>query len=407
MKKLAIVGTGHRCFSMFSTPIFEELQGSIEICGLYDLNPLRAKVIAEECGNPPIYDNFDTMLDDVKPDYVLVTTKDCDHHIYVVKALEKGCDVIVEKPMTTDADKCKEILEAEKRTGKKVIVTFNCRFMPFYSAIKKLLKQGVIGEPTYINFQYLIDRSHGADYYRRWHRQMENSGSLLIHKATHHLDIVNWFLEDTPCLVSALGSKRFYGLRDMGKDRRCLTCPTKDSCTMFRSIIDDAYDKKLYYDTESGDGYIRDRCLFSDEIDIYDTMALNVEYQKGAFLQYSLISYSPYEGWSMTITGTEGRIEAKEYYSGKGSEELFNVVNVYDPSGNVTTYNIKKIQEDHGGADSRLRKMLFDDSIEDELGRMAGSIEGAKSLLIGACANISIRENCTVDISKVLKDMNI
>ncbi len=407
MKKLVIVGTGHRCYSMFSTPIYEEFQGSIEICGVYDVNPLRAELISKECGNPKVYDDFDTMVDAVKPDYVLVTTKDCDHHVYIVKALEKGCDVIVEKPMTTDLEKCQQILEAEKRTGKKVTVTFNCRFMPFYSAIKKLLKQGVIGEPTYVNYQYLLDRSHGADYYRRWHRKMENSGSLLIHKSTHHFDIVNWFLEDAPSEVSAFGTKRFYGLCDKGEGRRCLTCPEKEECTLYRSIVDDAYDKKIYYDTESGDGYVRDQCLFNNDIDIYDTMSVNVKYEKGAFLQYSLVSYCPYEGWHMTITGTNGRLEAKEIYSGKGSEELYNVVTVYDTEGNITTHNIKKIQTDHGGADVRLRKMIFNENMEDDMNRMAGSTEGAKSLLIGACANVSIREKRTVDIGQILKDLDI
>ncbi len=87
----------------------------------------------------PTYTDFKQMLKDTKPDYVIVTTVDAEHDEQIVTALEMGCDVITEKPMTTDEIKCKRILEAEKRTGKKVIVAFNYRHSVHAMQVKELL----------------------------------------------------------------------------------------------------------------------------------------------------------------------------------------------------------------------------------------------------------------------------
>ena len=57
---------------------------------------------------------------------------------------------------------------------------------------------GGIGEITGVDFRWYLDRVHGADYFRRWHRRKDKSGGLLVHKATHHFDLVNWWLASTP-----------------------------------------------------------------------------------------------------------------------------------------------------------------------------------------------------------------
>ena len=75
-------------------------------------------------------DEFEKMIEEQKPDCVIVTSIDRTHHKYIVRAMELGCDVISEKPMTTDADKCQEIIDAIKRTGKHLRVSFNYRYAP-------------------------------------------------------------------------------------------------------------------------------------------------------------------------------------------------------------------------------------------------------------------------------------
>jgi predicted dehydrogenase len=71
--------------------------------------------------------NFDRMIGETRPDIVMVTTVDATHARYIIRALELGCDVLSEKPLCTDEEQCQAILDAQKKSGKKVTVTFNAR----------------------------------------------------------------------------------------------------------------------------------------------------------------------------------------------------------------------------------------------------------------------------------------
>lgn len=406
MKKYVIVGAGMRGYYMFGKRISaEQYKEYASLEGIYDSNPLRAKRFAEDCGGFPVFDDFDTMLKEVKPDYVIVTTVDCYHHEYIIKALDAGCNVISEKPMTIDSDKCNAILEAEKRSGKHVQVTFNMRFMPYMQRIKELIQNDLVGKVLTINLEWHLDTRHGADYFRRWHRYLEKSGGLLLHKSTHHFDIMNWWLNSYPKEVSAFGTRNFYGPTRKERSSRCLTCQYKDSCEYYWNIEDgdDPFYKRFYFETEHEDGYIRDSCVFDEDIDIYDNMAVNVEYESGALLAYSLIAHSPYEGWNASINGTKGRLEVGEIYSGHGSENKNNHIKYYNRKNELIRFDIPKAEGSHGGGDDKLIRMLIKNDIEDDMGVQATSMDGAMSLLIGAAANMSIQNKEVISIKEILR----
>jgi len=343
------------------------------------------------------------MMKVCRPDAVIVATVDCYHHEYIIKALEYGADAITEKPMTIDAEKCRAILEAEKRTGKRVSVTFNCRFIPYIVRVKELLKENVVGDILSIDMEWLLDTSHGADYFRRWHRNMEKSGGLLVHKSTHHFDMINWWLDEEPKEVFAFGTRSFYGPVRQNRGERCLTCEYKNTCEFYWDIHTDQRKKRLYLNTEGVDGYFRDRCVFADDIDIYDTMSVNVQYEKGALLTYSLIAHSPYEGWKASISGTKGRLEVEDTSSGIDAAESVQHIKLFNRKGEKTILNMKKLTDGHGGGDERLRRMLFVGDVEDPLGQQADSKAGSMSILIGIAANIAINEKRAVLIKDLLQ----
>src|SRR5690606_34867155 len=122
-------------------------------------------------------------------DRVIVCAPDFRHADLIVRSLDAGADVVVEKPLTIDADSARRIEDAVERTGREVVLTFNYRYSPRNSALRQLLQDGEIGEITSIDFSWMLDTNHGADYFRRWHRDKANSGGLLIHKASHHFDL--------------------------------------------------------------------------------------------------------------------------------------------------------------------------------------------------------------------------
>ena len=376
----------------------------------YDINKKRAALISESAGKEiPVYDDFDKMLEDVKPDVVIVTTKDCAHDIYAVKAMKAGCDVIVEKPLTTTFEKALAIRKAQEETGKDVTVTFNLRFHPFFKRIKEIIAEGTIGEIRSVHYEWLLDTSHGADYFHRWHSIRENSGSLLVHKSTHHFDLANWYLEQDPIAVNAFGTRRFYGDVKEAPAERCLNCPEKKKCKYAFDL--DAWPglKKLYYDCESEDGYLRDRCVYSDVIDIEDSVSLNVQYSGGAVMSYTLTAHSPYEGLRLCLSGTKGRLEiTTKDLAGMGynvtSERSVKLINYEGEEINISIPS--KTTAGHGGADDEIRERLFRNKhLPDPLHQMADTRAGLMSIGIGMAANISMKEGRQVKLSEFYDDL--
>lgn len=408
MKRFVQVGCGIRGIEGYAEPILKDFKEHIELCGVYDINPKRAALVSYYGGTEvPVYDDFDEMLRSVKPDTVIVTTKDCMHDFYVIKALEAGCDVIVEKPMTTTFEKANAIKKAEQKSGKTVTVVFNLRYLPFFARVKEILKSGVIGEVLSVHYEWMLDTQHGADYFRRWHRKRENSGSLLVHKSTHHFDLVNWFLEDDPVAVNAFGSRKFYGPTREERSHRCLTCQHKSKCEYYLDINQPPMDK-LYLECEDADGYYRDSCIFSEEIDIEDTVSLNVLYKRGAVMSYSLTAHSPYEGLRIAFNGTDGRLEFVKMdgrYTELG-QGVNNVITIFNRLGEKIIINAPQdLPGGHGGSDEKIRENLFIGCTSDPLGQMADTRAGMMSIGIGMAANISMKENRRVYLSEFYDEL--
>lgn len=407
MKKISYVlaGASFRCFSMFAQPIYEQYQDYIEITGIFDVNRGHSEYISERCGSIKVYDNFDEMIKTETPDVVLVTTVDAYHSDYIIRALELGCDVITEKPMTIDATRCKAILDAEQKYGKKVTVTFNYRYAPYMTKIKEIIKSGAIGNVYSVHFEWLLDRNmefgaHGTSYFRRWNSHMEKSGGLLVHKSTHHFDLVNWWLDAEPEKVSAFGKLNLYGKNGMIRGTNCRSCDHTEECN-FRYQFND-FERDFFAKNEHYDGYFKDGCVYAEDIDIYDTMSVIVLYVGGQMMSYSLNATTPYEGWRVSINGSLGRLEAFSPETGfQANERLSNEIKVFTLDNNVTEYYVTKTIGGHGGGDSRLHEMLFRGIGDKSLGYEAGTKAGANSILIGIAANISIRDGRLVKIDEL------
>ena len=412
MKKYVLVGCGFRGVTAYAEPLVKYYKEAAQLCGVYDINYKRAELVSKYTESDiPVFTDYDEMLEKVNPDTVIITPKDCDHDYYINRALKHGCDVISEKPLTTTAEKALEIKKVQEETGKDIRVTFNLRFHPFFKRIKEIVASGAIGDILSIHYEWMLDTSHGADYFRRWHRQRKNSGSLLIHKSTHHFDIINWLLEEDPVSVNAFGTRRFYGPTRENRSERCLTCPHKKTCEFYFDIENikngDKDFSDMYLGCEEVDGYIRDACVFSDEIDIEDSVSVNVKYSGGAIMSYSLTAHSPYEGLNLVLNGTKGRIEVKKRDASalNYNENSDGELRIFNRQGEEIHYTFPKHDAGgHGGADEALRDNLFYGVTEDPLHQMADLRAGMMSIGIGIAANKSMAENRQVNINEFFKD---
>lgn len=432
IKNYCIVGTGSRSF-MYIDALFGKYSDYGKLKGICDSNPVRMSYISTYLKDKynsqdiPKYSpsDFEEMIHEQQVDTVIVTSMDRTHHNYIVKAMKAGCDVISEKPMTIDCEKADEIFRTIEETGKNLRVTFNYRYAPRNSRVKELLQKGIIGDIKSVHFEWLLDTNHGADYFRRWHRDKNNSGGLMVHKSTHHFDLMNWWLDSNPSMVFAEGNLVFYG-KENAENRgvsdfyyRGTDCESNDPFAL--DLSQQERNRELYLNAEKEDGYLRDQSVFSHGISIEDDVAVIVKYGNKAVMSYHLTAYSPWEGYRVHFNGTKGRIEydvvENAYISGDENDpnrvdirekEDFKIkesarILVRPHWGEPYEEPIAANDEGgHGGGDDRLLKDIFVGVDEDPLGCAADHIEGALSILTGIAANESMKKSSPIIIGEMI-----
>jgi predicted dehydrogenase len=428
--RLALVGTGIRGSTFWGRNIVRLYSEKVEFVGLCDINEGRVEFVKKYMGvKCETFTDFDRMLAKSKPDTLIVTTVDATHHEFIVKGLRAGINVITEKPLTTDESKLAEILRAERETGRKVTVGFNYRYAPQATRLKELLADKRVGKITSVDFHWYLNTYHGASYFRRWHGLRNKGGTLLVHKATHHFDLLNWLLDSDPVEVFAYGSLEHYGKNNPFRGEKCRGCPHKEKCQFYMDITRDKMLMDLYVAHEKYDGYIRDNCLWRNEIDIYDKMSVQIKYANDVVVNYSLTTYSPYEGWRIAFNGFSGRIDswldipwrqeekltqaelhAKEMSQDEDNSPNYDEIMVMDNFGDYHLEKVFHSSGGHGGGDQRLQDKIFDNpDLPDPLKHSAGTRDGAFSILIGIAARKSIEENRKVRIEELtdLKPMAV
>jgi predicted dehydrogenase len=423
-KRYVQVGCGSRA-RLYQDAIWGPHKAHAELVGTCDTNAGRLALVgrrAERAGaRPPkayAAADFQRMIDELKPDGLIVTTPDVSHVDYIVRGLDAGLDVITEKPMTTDAAKAQAIIDACERNKRHVRVNFNYRYSPFRSQVKQLLMSGVIGDVLSVDFHWLLNTVHGADYFRRWHSQKPISGGLMVHKATHHFDLVNWWLSDMPATVDATGEREFYtpamakrmGLT--GPHDRCLTCPEKAKCSFYLDLSADAGLKALFLDNEALDGYHRDRCVWRPDISIEDTMNVVVGYAGGTTLSYSLNAFNAWEGYHVAFNGTKGRLEHSVVESGgtagaaEGGSRDVVTTRIIPMRGAPQIVTPDEGSGGHGGGDAVMLADIFDPGhAPDLLLRAADERAGAASCLVGIAANRCFETRSSVRIDSLVKGL--
>ncbi|NIK76204.1 putative dehydrogenase [Paenibacillus castaneae] len=423
-KRYVLVGSGGRA-EFFYGALATDFKETSELLAFCDINQTRMdyanSILVDKYNYNAVRtyksNEFDQMIEAEKPDAVIVTSMDRTHHTYIIRALELGCDVVTEKPMTVDEKKCQEILDAVERTGRNVRVTFNYRYAPHHTKARELIANGTIGKVTSVHFEWLLNTEHGADYFRRWHRNKSNSGGLLVHKSTHHFDLVNFWIGSQPESVFAFGDLLFYG-RENAEGRgetqfyeRATGNPIAENDPFALHLDKNDHLKAMYLDAEHEDGYRRDQSVFGDGINIEDTMGVLVRYKNNAILTYSLNAYLPWEGYRIAFNGTKGRLEmniVEKSYVNSGGEKSQEgalkekTIKVFPMFAAPYEVDVEEGVGGHGGGDPVLLNDLFGTPVEDPFNRAANHIDGARSILTGIAANRSIQTGKAVQIDDLV-----
>ncbi|GAA3282420.1 Gfo/Idh/MocA family oxidoreductase [Nesterenkonia halobia] len=430
--RYVIVGMGSRC-AMYVDAILGAHADVAELVAVADSNPGRAehhrgRIAAEHGAEVETFDpgELTAVVQSRDIDRVIITSPDVTHADYIVESLTAGADVVVEKPLTVDAESSARIARTVEETGRDVTVTFNYRYSPRNTALKAAIQDGAIGTVTSIDFTWVLDTVHGADYFRRWHRAKENSGGLLIHKASHHFDLVNWWLDDSPQKVYASGGLKFYGAENAAArgispaERGTREGSASDPFAL--DLRTDETLRALYLENEHHDGYRRDQDVFGEGITIEDNLALIVDYARGPVLNYSLNAHSPWEGYRVAVNGTEGRLELEvveraAVLPASGGSPVDPSVSEDGRSSAARAKGerlvlqrhwneaeeIEIVQGEgaHGGGDRLLLADIFTGPGEDPHHRPAGLVDGIEAIAVGVCGNASLAAGAPVQVADV------
>jgi predicted dehydrogenase len=428
-RRYAVAGTGSRAAMYVDAMLgpHADVARPVAWCDVNEVRMSRYDARIAEAGLRATHygpDELETMLREEALDGLIVTSPDHTHARYVTAALRAGVDVVCEKPLAIDADGLRAIQAAVEASTARLTITFNYRYSPRNSRLREVIADGAIGKVLSVHFEWLLDTVHGADYFRRWHRDKSASGGLAVHKATHHFDLVNWWIGDVPEVVHALGGLRYYGEQGVGHPggpRPDLSRDAAPDDPFGLDIAGDPVMRSLFLEAEAEDGYRRDRDVFAPGITIEDTFSVLVGYRGGPSMTYSLVAHAPWEGYRVAVNGSEGRaelevVERTHVPSGRSAALLgpngkrvavdpsvtpaeataagvrrhgsrLVVQRQWEPASEVP---IPEGEGSHGGGDALLLRDVFRGTDPDPLGRRAGYHDGVRSVAVGVAVNQSL-----------------
>lgn len=437
-RRYALIGASNRGVASFAKPLIgvaggtdgalgygasaDDFSGVAQLVAVLDIDRVRAEAFVRTlvpAGYPPVAvygpDDFGEMVSATRPDAVVIASPDHTHAAYIRAALTAGVDVITEKPMVATAAEAVEVLAAERASTATIRVTHNFRYPARHRRIKQLLLEGAIGRPLHVDLSYYVDTRHGASYFLRWNRTRAASGGLTIHKSTHHLDLVAWWLGADPVRVYAVGGRDFYG-------------PDSPHRPVGAATPAEVRQQDPYHRAQAGSGTFpeptgrartglfglpyevqypasREMTLYDDEIDIEDHVAALITYRSGATASYAVQFSAPWEGYRLTITGTHGSIEA---FVGRtpdgeqlpGSGELV-LRPLFEPARPI---EVPVAAGGHDGADPLMRRDLFMGPDEESLalGLMADARQGALAVATGEAIWRSAQAGQPIEIADLL-----
>ena len=398
--KIAIVGVGSRGLDCFGRILVE--RKDVEIAALCDPNPIRAKTAGEILKIPaPVYTSMEEMAKSEQHlDGVIITSPDCYHHDCAVKALNFGWNVLIDKPLATNAADGMDIIETAKKTGKTVMIGFNLRHNAVLKKLKEIIDSGVLGKVFLAENREFYDG--GRTYMSRWNRLFSKTGGLWIHKASHDFDIFNWLLGfPKPLRVSSFAAVNAltregipFPLEDGHEPGpNCNVCHYREKCRD-RYLLSDDELKRWGAEAAAVDGYVKNLCMYLSDKDNHDNGIAMVEYENGIKVSLFETFIGHKSDRIYTIAGDRGIAEV----SLAGRE-----IKITPRWGGAEiTYKIQEEAGGHGGADPNLVDS-FCKVLRGEIKAGSTAEHGLLATALGQAAEISRRQHRMVEMSEILK----
>ena len=379
----AIAGFGDRGSTYASME--KQFPDKMKVVAVADLDPAKVEkarnlyhIPEENC-----FSSAEEMLEqDRLADVMVVSTMDRQHVGHAIPALRKGYHILLEKPISPELSKCRELLEVASQCPGKIIVCHVLRYTVFYNTLKDLIQRGRIGDVVAICANENVGYWHQAHSFVRgnWRNSTQTS-PMILQKSCHDMDILTWLLGKRCKAVSSFGSTQLFKPERApeGAALRCLDgCKVKDTCP---------FDAEKIYITSpktglaTGDSWISSvlsvehtlestykalregpygRCVYHCDNDVVDHQQTNLLMEDGSTISFTMCAFTENCYRTFKAMGTKGEIEA---------DMKSNLIHVRVFGQEEEIIDVGKLSSDlkgHGGGDSGIVEdflnMLLTDS---------------------------------------------
>ncbi len=344
----------------------------MKVVAVADLNPDKVKKAQELYDIPQenCFPSGEEMLAQPRlADVMIVSTMDRQHVDHAIPALERGYHVLMEKPISPDIGKCREMLEAAaQHPDQHVILCHVLRYTQFYNALKDIISSGKIGKVVSICANENVAYWHQAHSFVRgnW-RNSDQTSPMILQKSCHDMDILTWLIGQPCKAVSSIGGIELFKEERApeGSTPYCLGgCKVKENC------IFDA--EKIYITSKktgvrSGSEWLSSilcvdgteeavraaleqgqygRCVFHCDNNVVDHQQTNLLMEDGSTISFTMCAFTEDCYRTFKAMGTLGEIEA---------DMKSNTIRVRVFGQEEELIDLKKLAQDlkgHGGGDS-------------------------------------------------------
>jgi len=348
MSRLGVIGYGRRMRHILQ--VIDRFHAGAEVVAVLDpreseLRSAFPDVLAEVT----FYDDVDRLLDESKPDGVLIGTRCTLHTPYAVKVLERNLPLFLEKPVATDLEQLSTLEAALERTRSPVVVSFPLRVSPLCDTAREIIDSGAIGTVEHVQAVNNVP-FYASDYYHGWMRDEAQTGGLWLQKATHDLDYLNSLIRQKPVSIVAMESKTVFR-GDMPAGLKCVDCWRQVEC---QESPYNLFRQGITHEVEPNDW----QCSFAVDTGNHDSASAIIRYETGIHAVYTQNFYTRRGAAARgaTLIGYKGTV-AFDWYK----DEL--TVH-YHHSNRTERHRFESTGEGHHGGDEAL--------VEEFLGAVSG-----------------------------------
>jgi predicted dehydrogenase len=345
--RIGIVGAGQRATAHVKS--LAAIPGA-ELTALCDRDAKRLADFTRTCpvGQAHLTTSLDEMLAGDRVDGVVITVPDRAHREVAERCFAAGKHCMLEKPMALTVEDCQSIIRAKKAAGRILQIGFVLRYTPYWRTIKAITDSGALGQIMSVSASEFLRVGHSISYMRRWHRKKENSGSFLLAKCSHDLDMLCWLVGSRPARVASFGDNNFF-LPRKRPATHCSVCPEADTCPYKFGRQDDGFVVLSDEEKANLSKYDIDLCVYNDDKDIVDNQVSILEFANHVRATFSLQCFYPYPSERfITITGS------RAYLFGTYQKNLIELHHSADKRKETIDLSAEIAAGDgHGGGDSR------------------------------------------------------